>query len=166
MARRLFFVAVVLGAVALMIGGGLVARWWILPLAVLSAVAWIMGRRRRDRMTTIGLVVMVGTIVAGIWLGIGRVWAWLATLSALTAFELDRFLWQVEEAGEVWGKKGLEMGFLRRLLLVDLVGAAAAAVGLWVRIELRFGWILLAGILAILALSQLIGFVREADERS
>jgi hypothetical protein len=73
-------------------------------------------------------------------------------VAALAAWDLDHFAQRLRGAGRVVGEAELVQAHMLRLLPIVLIGLLLGAVGLGLQIELRFGWALLLGALAVLGL--------------
>lgn len=154
------------GALALgyALGGFWAGMVWILALGFL----WLIGQWRQWRwMASIGLVFFVGAAAGGFWLGLAAGWMLLGVVAALDAWDLDYFFQRLSRvaADETLAqRRELKQRHLRRLAVVNVMGLLLAAVALEVRFEFSFGAAFWLGLLAILGLSQAVGFLRRESD--
>jgi hypothetical protein len=107
------------------------------------------------------------------WVALGAFGAWqalpaglmlLGIVAALAAWDLDHFASRLRRAGHVAQRPELARAHLRQLAVVAAIGLALGTIALGLRVELTFGWALLAAGLAIYSLSRLIGAGRDAAQ--
>jgi NADH:ubiquinone oxidoreductase subunit 3 (subunit A) len=143
-----------------------VARLW--PAAAFVAAwggMWIAGQHVGWGWTGgAGLTGFIVMAVLGIWSNVTPLGALAATVTALGAWDLQRFTARLGAVDRVEDEAGLTRAHLQRLLPVLLVGLLAGFVALEVRLALSFGWALVLGALAILGLSRAIGFIQRKGE--
>jgi hypothetical protein len=136
------------------------------PVAVIIVCAagllWLWGDRRSWRWAaSAALATAVGMTIAGVLLGLEIGLMLLVVTLALSAWDLDDFAQRLRYAGATWAH---ERAHLLRLAAADIVGLAIGAIALGVRIRLNFVVLIVLGILAIVALGWVIGFVRRAND--
>jgi hypothetical protein len=169
MTARLLPASIGLATCALALGYALGGLWAWTPLIVALGFLWLLGQwRGRGWMTSVGLVFFVGVATGGLWLDLAAGWMLFGMVAALSAWDLDYFaqrLRSVEWAETLAERRrDLERRHLWRLLLVDGLGLLLAAVALGVEVKLSFGAAFLLGLLAVLGLSQAIGFLRRESD--
>jgi hypothetical protein len=153
-----------LAAVALALGYGLGGLWTWMPIIVALALLWLIGHWRGWGWTSsLGLVFTATVAAAGLLLGVAAGWMLLGLVAALAAWALDSFRQRLRsvESVAVQARRDLERRHIQRLLAVAGLGLLLAAVVLGIKLELKFGVVLLLGLLAILGLGQTIGFLNR-----
>jgi hypothetical protein len=98
----------------------------------------------------------VGLAAFGAWWGVISGWMLLGLVAALMAWDLHHFVTRLRDAGTITAPDELTRIHLRRLALVTGAGLLFGGIALVVRVELTFGWALLAAALAIIGLSRLL----------
>jgi thiosulfate reductase cytochrome b subunit len=88
----------------------------------------------------------------------------VGTLAALAAWDLDHFERRLRTAQRVEAQGALIRAHLRRLSIVAGLGLTLGGIALSVQVEITFGWALLLGLLAFLALSGVIAFGQRERE--
>jgi hypothetical protein len=148
--------ALAYGLAGLWIGVGL--------LAALGLLCLVGQWRGWDWVLSVGLVLFVTAAAIGLWLNLPAGWMLVGMVAALSAWDLDRFARRLKRAGHVERARELERSHLWRLLVVDALGMAVAAVALGLRVEFGFGAALFLGLIAVLALSRAIGWLRRESD--
>jgi hypothetical protein len=110
------------------------------------------------------LLLFTAQAAFGILAGLPAVWMLLCLAAALSAWDLEYFLRRVSSVEREAAAHSLARQHLRRLAAV--IGAGLLAGGAALLIQARFTLVaeLLAGLLAILALSQVIGYLRRESD--
>jgi hypothetical protein len=144
---------------------GLAGRWvWVAGTLTIGAL-WFAGERRgQDWAAALGLACCVGASACGIWLGLPGAWMLCATVTALVAWDLHHFSGMMKRAGPVTDEAELWRLHLLRLLSVAAGGMVLGLLALALSVRLSFFWALLLGLLAVAALSRLIGFMRRESD--
>ncbi len=141
------------------------SRLWNGALLILACGGvWLLAQRRRWRADSVMLVVFLVTAALGLLIGVGSGWMLLGVTAALGAWDLDRFSRRLEFAQQGAGDGELERRHLLRLLMVSSIGLLLGAVALALSLRIGFGMILLLGLLAIMGLGQLVGFLRRESD--
>jgi hypothetical protein len=152
-------------AAALATGYGLNGLWSGAAVALAVGGFWLVGQRHQWRwVASMALVLFVGVAAVGQGGGAGGGWMLVGVVVALVVWDLDRFAWRMRAAGRVEGADALERRHLRRLLLVAGAGLFLGAVALSVKIELSFVVAFLLVFLAVLGLSQVVGFLQREEK--
>jgi hypothetical protein len=156
-----------LAAAALTAGYALSGRWlWAVVFALLGFL-WLAGQRRDwEATTSIMLFLFVVGCVNGINQGVATPWLLVGLVTALSAWDLDHFTRKLRKAEQIDEVRVLEQRHLRRLLIVDGLSLLLAALALTIRVEIPFGLALILGLLAVLGISQAVGFLRQARRSS
>jgi len=165
MVTKALDLSILLAAGLLALGYALSGRGpWGVAVVVVGGL-WLVGRRRGWGWTaSVGLVALVGAAAFGLGRGLAPGWALLGTGAALAAWDLDAFARRLGDGGPMGDRAMLERRHLQRLLLVEALGLLLAGAALAVRVRIGFGGALLLGALAVLGLSQVMGFFRREGE--
>jgi hypothetical protein len=163
---RLFApISVILAALALAAGCAVAGFWAGAALGVGLGLLWLAAQRRGwEWAGAPAFVGLVGLAAFGAWSGLPAAWMLIGAISALTAWDLDRFWWRLRGAGRVVGEQALVRAHLLWLASVAGLGLLLGGAALAVQLDLGFGWALLAGALALLGLGQVIRAVRGLGE--
>ena len=157
--------ALATGALAL---GYASSRAWIgSALVIACGLAWWIGRRwSRTRIASSGLIVFTAAAAIGMWIGATAGWMLTGTTAALAAWDMAHYLQRAKLVSRVEQRDELARAHLRRLLIVAGTSLASGWLGLSLQVDLSFGPALLLGLIALLALSAMIGFQRRESESS
>jgi hypothetical protein len=165
MSARLEFISTVLAASSMALAYGLAGLWIGVGLLAALGLLCLVGQWRSwGWVLSAGLVLFVTAATLGLWLSLPTGWMLAGVVAALSAWDLNRFARRLKRAGHVESARELEQSHLWRLLAVDALGAAVAAATLGLRIELGFGAAFLLGLIAVLALSRAIGWLRRESD--
>jgi len=90
-------------------------------------------------MGSLGLICFVGTAAGGLWLGLAVGWMFLGAFAALVAWDLHDFVQRLRSVGWVETQaarhRELEQRHLRRLLIVQVLGALLAVIALGFKVD-------------------------------
>lgn len=163
--QRALFVSTGLATGLLALGYGLSGQWTWSPLIVAVGLLWLLGQWRGwGWVASVGLVVCAGIAILGFWADLGVGWLWFGMVAALTTWDLDHFVRRMRSVHRVERAGDLERRHLQRLLIVNGLSLLITAVALGIEIKFSFATALLLGALAVLGLSQAIGFLmRQSD---
>ena len=146
-------IGISLATLAIALGYGAGERWAGAALAVAVGLLWLVGWLRDwSWIASPGLACFVGLAALGIWWELTPAGMLAGVVAGLAAWDLVHFAQRLRGAGRVMGAAELVRSHMLRLLPIVLAGLLLGAVGLGVQIELRFGWALLLGALAVLGL--------------
>ena len=84
--------------------------------------------------------------------------------AALAAWDLDYFAQRLRSVEYTTRAHDLERRHLRRLLVVEGLGLLLGAVALGVKVRFSFATACLLGLVAVLGLSQAVGFLRHESD--
>jgi hypothetical protein len=98
----------------------------------------------------------VGLATFGAWQELPAAWMLLGVVAALAAWDLSHFAARLRSAGAVPQATELTRMHLRRLAVVVAAGLLLGGIALGVRVEMTFGWAILAAALAVVGVSSLI----------
>jgi hypothetical protein len=166
MLKRVTLVVIALAGIVPGIGLALSGVW---PLALACAAMgglWLYGYRHGwDGLASLLLVGFIIPAAIGVGLSGGAVWAPLAVVLALAAWDLHRFTGRMVNAGAYSDEtRVLERRHLVRLLAVSGLGLVLSWTAVAIRLKLGMAVALALGFLAILGLSQLVqALARESD---
>ena len=131
--------------------------WAGVGAAVAIGLLWLAGDWRDwDWVADACLVGWVGLAAFGAWLGLTDGWMLLSVVAALTAWDLRHFAVRLRGAGAITPPAELTRDHLRRLVIVAATGLLLGGLAIGIRVELTFGWAILAAALAIIGLSSLL----------
>jgi hypothetical protein len=155
--RPLTLLSAGLATCALAAGYVIEALWAGAGIAVVIGLLWLAGDARNwDWVAEPCLAGWVGLAAFGAWWGTISGWMLLGLIAALAAWDLRHFATRLRDAGTITAPNELAHIHLRRLALVAAAGLLFGGIALGMRVELTFGWALLAAALAIIGLSHLI----------
>jgi hypothetical protein len=168
--RRLTFLSILVASAALAVGYG--AGGYLREALILAALGgvWLAGLRLatlRPRWNWLhSLALLLYTVAAGLGmlLRLPPGWMLAGLVGAVSAWDLEYFARRVRSVGEEVADRRLERQHLVRLAVVMGAGMAAAGGALLLRARFRLGVGLLAGLVALLALTQVIGFLRRESD--
>jgi hypothetical protein len=165
-----------LGSLALAVvslAAGYTVSGHIAPAAVALAVGsgGLAAERRQWRWAAaVGLLALVGAAAIGIALDLQPALMLIGVVAALSAWDLSAFMGRLAAADNP-GDQGapeqtlpLQRQHLRRLLLVNALGLAAAGTALAVQINFRFELAVLLAAAAITGLTAALSSVRASNE--
>lgn len=156
---KALLISIGLATFALSMGFIFSAAWpWTFAI-IGTALFWLFGRLRGwNWIGSVGLVGFTGSAVFGLWLKLPSGWMLIGIIAALCAWDLQHFTQRLQD---VTVPKSLEIRHLQRLLIVGSLGLLLASIALLIQVEFKFGDALILVLLAILGLSQAIGFLRR-----
>jgi hypothetical protein len=156
--RTLTLLCAGLAALVLALGYAGHALWAGVGVAAAIGLLWLAGAWRGwDWVAEPCLAGWVGLAAFGVWQGLPAGWVLIGVIAALAAWDLSHFAAHLRSAGAIAPPTELMRAHLRRLAVVVAVGMLLGGIALGIRVELTFGWALLAAALAIIGLSRLIG---------
>lgn len=165
MSEKLLPAAIILAGGALALGYGLGGLWSGVLLSLALSVCWLVAFWRDWLwMSAPGLGLCVVVAVGGLLLNLGTGWMLVGVVAALSAWDLDAFVQRLRDVEWVADRRALERRHLMRLLIVDLLGLALAAVALGIELRLSFVATILLSLLMILGLSRAVGFLRRESD--
>jgi hypothetical protein len=164
--RLLTLLCASLATFALALGYAGQSLWAGVGIVVVIGLLWLAGDWRGwDWAAEPCLAGWVSMAAFGAWLGLTSGWMLLGVVAALAAWDLAHFTARLRGAGAITPPSELTRNHLRRLAVVAGAGLLLGGIALGVRVELTFGWAILAAALAIIGLSRLIG-AGGREERS
>jgi hypothetical protein len=147
---------------ALVLGFALQAASVFIPLFVVIGLAWLWGWRRGwTALADVGLMVVVGSAAIGLSIGAPNLLMLIAIVSGLTAWDLTHFDRRLRADKRVERVNDMERRHLGRLMIADACGLILAGLALTIRTNFSFGLVFLLSLLAVLALSWMIGYLRR-----
>ena len=159
--KRNALLAIGVAALLLALAYAIAGRWIGTLAAVLVGAAWLAGVWRE--LPSVSDVALVGAIVvaaAGPPQGAPALPLLLGVVAALVAWDLARFAARLR-AAEVADAPALERAHLRYVGSVAGVGLVLGGLALVVRVAIGFGWVILFGVVAIVALGQLVRMLQR-----
>jgi hypothetical protein len=134
-----------------------------------AGLAWLAARRLdRGWIDSIALLLYTGAAALGTLFQAPAGWMLVSLAAALSAWDLAYFTRRVKGMEGEQASRALERQHLQRLAMVIgaglAVAGAAMAFATLLRIRFSFGLALLGGLLAFIALSQVIGFLRRESD--
>ncbi len=163
--QRISIIAICLATLSLGIGYAAARYWAMLPMFAFLCGLWL-GLRLQNWgwVHSIALLIYSGLAAFGLLARVPAVWMLICLLAALSAWDLEYFLRRVKSIEQEETARLLAQQHLQRLAAVDGVGLILAGAALAVQSRFSLGVGLVVGLLAILALSQVIGFLRRESD--
>ena len=156
--RLLTLLCASLAIFALALGYAGQSLWAGVGIAAVVGLLWLAGDWRGwDWVAEPCFAGSVALAAFGTWLGLAAGWMLLGVVAALAAWDLSHFAARLRSAGASAPPPELTRAHLRQLAIVVAAGVLLGGIALGSRVELSFGWALLAAALAIIGLSRLIG---------
>ena len=119
-------------------------------------------------MGSLGLICFVGTAAGGLWLGLAVGWMFLGAFAALVAWDLHDFVQRLRSVGWVETQaarhRELEQRHLRRLLIVQVLGALLAVIALGFKVDFGFAAAFVLGLLAVLGMGRAVAYLRRESD--
>jgi hypothetical protein len=170
MIRGLFYGSLVVSAGALALGFIRLGLWpAALVFALLAGVwAWTYTRQYLQAAHSVSdvaslmLAAWCAGILAGGYLKVEPGWLLAAVVTALAAWDLDAFTGRLAVVPYIADRPGIEKRHLLRLAEVCGAGLALGTLGLVVQVRWTFGAALGLGLVAVLALTQVVAFLRKS----
>ena len=161
MITELSIISSLVAMTALATGYGMSNSWLAaLSVLVVGSLSLLGLWRRWEWSTSVVLVCCVGAAVGGFWLQASAELMLAGMVAALIAWDLARFDTRLRTAHRIEGSQNLVRQHLQRLLITISVALPLAVGALRVRAKLNFGTAFVAGLLAILGLSQAVRALR------
>ena len=155
--RSLTLLCAGLATLTLALGSASQSFWAGVGAAGAIGLLWLAGDWRGwDWVAEPCLAGWVGLAAFGAWWGVISGWMLLGVVAALAAWDLSHFAARLRDAGALTPPAELTRAHLRRLAIVAGVGLLLGGIALGIRVELTFGWAILAAALAIIGLSRLL----------
>ena len=155
--KRNALLAIGVAALLLALAYAIAGRWIGTLAAVLVGAAWLAGVwRDLPKVSGAGLAGAIVVAAAGPAQGAPALPLLFGVVAALVAWDLARFAARLRAAGEVAGAAAFERAHLRYLAAVAGVGLALGCLALVLRVAIGFGWVIFFGVVAIVALGQLV----------
>jgi hypothetical protein len=161
--RNAFTACVVASAAALAAASALGRAWALIPLPAAIGALWLLSRARGKSMAaSVLLSILVCSSGACVLAGFSPALGLAASLSALAAWDLDRFSRTVEGATAGEAVRRVERLHLLRLLAVCGTGGLAGLLSLLVRLRVGFAALLATGVLLAAGLTALVRLMRSS----
>ncbi len=126
---------------------------------------WVLGYRQGWKpVCSVGLGLYVAAAALGTWFGAGPGWMLAGVLAALAAWDLGLFAQRLRSVDRILGQEDMQRRHLLRLLLAEGAGLLLAVAALLLRLQLRFLWLIVLGIVALVGLTQAIGPLRRESD--
>ena len=158
--------SIVLAVLALGAAYGLAGLWLPAAAILILGADWLIVRRvdrfrHPDRMAWVMMGLFAIAAAVGAWLGTSPLLLTIGMTAALSAWDMDHFARQLGDVDLVVRQRKLARRHLRRLLVVDGIALLFAVLALEVQIRLGFGLALVLGLVALLGLGRIVGFLGE-----
>ncbi len=131
--------------------------------ALLLGLLWLAALRLRNSpyswLAFLGFSILFGL---GVWQRINPLWLLLGQVAALAAWDLSEFSFRLDQLEEP--QPAIEKAHLRRLAPVVGVGILSGGLALGFTLKLNFNLVLLLGLLAFIALAQIVRQIRKLVE--
>ena len=163
--HRLSILMICLATIALGIGYAAAGYWPVLPFFAFTGGLWL-GLRllKRGWIHSLALMLYTGLAAFGVLALASSVWMLLCLAAAVAAWDLEYFLRRLESVEQQEAARLLAQQHLRRLAVVSGLGLLLAGAAMAVEARFTLGAALVVGLLAIVALGQVIGFLRRESD--
>jgi hypothetical protein len=165
MTARLLPITIGLATLALVSGYAAGGEWtWMLILLTMGILWWYGLGRNWDGLASVVLIGFVVAAAMGLWHGLPAGWMLVGMVAALSAWDLDHFARRLKSVERVETRPALEWRHLRRLVSVDSLSLLLAGMALVTRYKFSFGVALSLGLVAVVGLSQVMGYLRRESD--
>jgi hypothetical protein len=161
------FVSISIGLATsgLAIGYALNALWIGVTIIVALGLLWLVGQWRSWRPVSVLVAILfIFATAFGVWQGVPAAWMLFSIVTTLVAWDLGQFTDRLEQTEQIVGESELKRIHLQRLLVVAGLGFLFGGIALRLQVELNLGWGIFLGLLAIVGLSRIIGFLRRESD--
>lgn len=162
-----FFVPISIGLATfgLAIGYALSTLWTGVAIIVALGLFWLVGQWRGWRpVSVLTAIFFICATAFGIWQGVSTGWMLFSIVATLVAWDLSLFVHRLEQAERIAAERELKRVHLQRLLSVAGLGLLLGGIALRLQFEFSLGWGIFLGLLAIVGLSRIIGFLRRESD--
>jgi len=163
--QKALVVLTVLATGVLAIGYASRGLWsWVILIIAFGAL-WLFAQRPGwGWAASLGLIFFVVAAARGIFLDMPTGWLLLGVVATLSAWDLDHFIRRLKQARPVEKALDLERRHLKWLTIIAGVGLVLGGIAIVLEVKLKFGWMLILGMVLILSLSRLIELLgRKGD---
>lgn len=157
-----FVISVLMGIGSLVfaysdVGFDLVAR-----VLVVFGVFWLYaGWRRWVWVSTIGILLLVALAGFGLYIELSPGWMIAGALGGLMAWDLSDFMRRQFFAPDSADLPAMQRRHLARLTIVAALGVALASISMAIRLEFKLESMMLLALVAVLGVTQLVGWLRR-----
>lgn len=131
---------------------------------VATCGGWIVAMRKKWWwLSDLAFAALVGAAALGAWLKYPTLGLAFGACCSLVAWDLADFQRRLERADPADDLRTIEMLHLRRILSVAGIGMLLSALALLIPLQVAFGWIFLAGLLAMIGLWRLAAWVDRQE---
>ncbi|MCH7663347.1 MAG: hypothetical protein IH859_05685 [Chloroflexi bacterium] len=154
-----------LAGVSLSVGFLLVNSFSLAALATVLMGVWWIGISFSWRwLHGLELFAFWGLTVVGVLLEVGVIWLAFGLVAALAAWELGHFSRRMAAYPPSDDLEQIARRHHLRLLLVSITSIGLITAALGFQLRLPFGWAFVLALLALIGLSQAVGYLRRAGE--
>jgi hypothetical protein len=163
--QRISVITICGATLALGIGYAAAGFWILLPVFAFLVGLWLSLRPRGwGWVHSIALLLYTCMAAFGILVKTPAVWMLLCLAAVLSAWDLEYFLRRVKSVEDDETKRLLAHQHLQRLAAVIGLGLVLAGAAMTIRTRFTLGVGMLVGLLAVLALSQVVGYLRRESD--
>ena len=153
LSNKLLSLCTLIATLALVVGCLMMDSWLWIGLAISGGILWLVGQRQGwGWVANVELLFFVFTVVLCTLSGVSEGLMLFVLVSAICAWDLDCFNHRLRKAASIIKKDELERNHLKRLLSVIFFGSLLSVPALVMDIHLKFGWILLLGVILLVGL--------------
>jgi hypothetical protein len=178
---RIMTISTLVATAAMALGYGLNEQFLGVLLFIALGLLWLVGQRYAvQAFAGLGLLGFTTGALLGALYGIANGWLLVGIAAALVTWDLHHFILHMRvaepedadnaEANRAFANfrnenmRALERAHLQRLALVTAAGLLLGGLALTIRLTLRFGVVLVLGLVAIFGLSRLIRYLRQESD--
>jgi hypothetical protein len=159
--KIILYLAIAAASLSLIFGLALNHEFERILLPVALGVLWIIALYKKwvwgPTICALGLL-----LYASILRSIGDIWLFICLLTSLIAWDLSHFLFEIPVSEFVHQGDALEWSHLKRLGAVAGLSIVFLLISRRLDLNLRFGWVLVLGLILIFGLSRVILLIRES----
>ena len=163
--KYLVSISIGLATLGLAIGYALSALWFWMAMIVTVGLFWLVGQWQGWRpVATLIAIFFIWATAFGVWQSVSAGWMLFSIVATLVAWDLSLFVHRLEQAKRIAAERELKRVHLQRLLGVAGLGFLFGGIALRLQLELNLGWGIFLGLVVIVGLSRIIGFLRRESD--
>ena len=157
-----FIISVLMGVGSLAYAYSSIGFDIVAQILIAFGVFWLYaGWRRWTWFSTIGILLSVSLAGFGLYIELSPGWMIAGALGGLMAWDLSDFMRRIYFAPDSADLPAMQRRHLARLTIVATIGVALSSISMAVRLEFTLESMMLLALVAVLGVTQLVGWLRR-----